>query len=266
MRVDTSILFQILIRTQKPELVCDVGSLDGDRACRFRSLLPQARVVAFEANPINARAMREDARHRNAAIELRDEAASDLDGHVRFFVEHVGANTACRGMSSTRRRSEEYRLPQEPIQTEVPAVRLETFVLGSHPIPATIALWIDAEGAAFEVLSGIERIRDRVQVVHVEVEEREVWYGQKVKGEVVGLMQRLGFRELARGLASPQYDVVFVPAETTAGSKARYRCALAVASVLSLVRRHRIGAWMLRTLARAILGLGPSSVLSRRSG
>jgi hypothetical protein len=93
---------------------------------------------------------------------------------------------------------------------EIEAVRLDKFVDSLSPVPESIALWIDVEGAAYEVLKGVSGIKNRIDLIHVEVETREYWQGQKLKGDVVTLARSLGYEILARGRTDEQHDLVLV--------------------------------------------------------
>jgi hypothetical protein len=47
----TKYLFLILLHDLRRSIVLDVGSLDGADSLRFRAMLPDAKIFAFEANP-----------------------------------------------------------------------------------------------------------------------------------------------------------------------------------------------------------------------
>ena len=92
----------------------------------------------------------------------------------------------------------------------VPATRLDTAVEELSPQPRSIGLWIDVEGSAFEVLEGAAMISDRVTCIHVEVESRALWQGQRLCPDVMALLARRGFRPVARSVGRFQFDVLFV--------------------------------------------------------
>jgi len=80
----------------------------------------------------------------------------------------------------------------------VKTTRLDTFLADRCPPDVRLALWIDAEGKAYEVLEGITGIAERLHLVHVEVETSAcIGSNQKLYPEVKVLLQRLGFMELA---------------------------------------------------------------------
>lgn len=248
LKLNTSILFQLLLKVLRPDIVCDVGSHDAAQARRFRRLLPAARILALEANPRNASLLSEDARLRDQSIELIPKAAWNHDGVLRFYVERLsiepGQHWRC-GISSTRPR---LRGSLGADVVEVPAVRLDTLLHGLEVAPQRIALWIDTEGASYEVLEGARAVASRVVLVHAEVESRELWAEQRLGRDVRQLMHDMGFIELARGIPELQHDCVFVRAERRAASH------LAIGSTrlcaLALTQAQRVAGGALHGLAQ----------------
>lgn len=125
------------------------------------------------------------------------------------MLQEIGLHN--RGVSSTRQRPDYHSSGQ----IEVQAVRIDTFVQEIGYYPKSIALWIDVEGAAYEVLDGIEKIVERVCLVHVEVETKAVWPGQKLEPDIVELMKRMNFSAIARGEDNIQHDLIFVKTDAT---------------------------------------------------
>ena len=69
----------------------------------------------------------------------------------------------------------------------------------------------------------MEGVRDRVTIIHVEVETREFWHGQKLKADVVELMASMDFVSFARGYDEFQHDVIFLAARTLTSSGVNFR-------------------------------------------
>ncbi|MCH7823172.1 MAG: FkbM family methyltransferase [Acidobacteria bacterium] len=223
MTLYTDILFQVLIKRLQPDLVCDVGSMNARDAKRFRHVLPKARIVAFEASPHNAQLIEESGDVDDYDIQLRRQAVSNVDGTLTFNVEHFSSEKGQhlrQSISSTRKR---IAGSLGRTEVEVESIRLDTFVQRLTPPPASIALWIDAEGNSYEILEGMEGIRHRVTIIHVEVETREFWHGQKLKADVVDLMASMDFVSFARGYDEFQHDVIFLAARTLTSSGVNFR-------------------------------------------
>jgi FkbM family methyltransferase len=168
-------LFSRLLRTLDIETVCDVGSMDGLDALRFRRMLPRAAILALEPNPQNFALMAADERLRRSNIRVLPAAASDRRGEAPFYVvdaDDTGAvGCARRGMSSLHRRQDGSALAAV---IHVPTVRLDQ-LLESESLAATpIALWIDTEGSALQTIQGGAGILPSTRMIHVEVETRPV--------------------------------------------------------------------------------------------
>jgi FkbM family methyltransferase len=207
--VNSEFLFRSLAKRLGAEVICDVGAFDCFHSRRFRAT--GARVIALEANPVNFDVLARDASLAAAGIELFNYAAWNRDEEITFnVIEATARDVAWRKMiSSIRERAPDNSYASRPVA--VRAVRLDSFLTDVLAAPAsTIALWIDVEGAAYEVLEGIDGIRDRVCLVHVEVETCAFWQGQRLWPEIEALMGRLGFTPIARRPGDEQFDVVFV--------------------------------------------------------
>lgn len=177
-------LFRFFVRRLQPELIFDVGSRDGRDALSFREAAPLARIIACEGNPSLAQAMRDDAQLAAARIEVEHCAAGAAEGTGQFFVFNEQ-----RGTGSL--------LPRVPgegavhAEIAVPVRRLDT--LPRVQLAETVALWIDVEGCAYEVLEGARGILSHVILIHVEVESREFWKDQKLASDVQALLAQYGF-------------------------------------------------------------------------
>lgn len=207
--VSSEFLFRSLAKHLGAELICDVGAFDCFHSKRFKAT--GARVIALEANPVNFGALAGDASLAAAGIELFNYAAWNRDEELTFNVVDATARDAeWRNMiGSIRERTANFRFASRPVR--VRGVRLDTLVTDVLAEPAsTIALWIDVEGAAYEALEGIDGIRDRVCLVHVEVETRAFWEGQRLWPDIDALMGRFGFSPIARRPGGEQFDVLFV--------------------------------------------------------
>jgi FkbM family methyltransferase len=212
MIASTRRLFIWLLRPMRIEVVCDVGSMDGADALRFRDKLPSARIYAFEANPENYKRMAVDPALHARSIQALPFAVSDVNGAAEFFL--VGADYSrpndSRGMSSLYRRTDQFA-PVAVAQVET--VRLDSFLANERAAQARVALWIDTEGAAYEVIAGMQGALRQVQLLHVEVEAAPlIGAQQKLYLEVKSLLHTMGFRELAtdRDCGRLQFNVVYV--------------------------------------------------------
>jgi FkbM family methyltransferase len=212
MLVNTRLLFLDLLRDLRIDSVCDVGSMDGSDALAFRERLPRARIIAWEPNPANLTRMQADPRLSAARVEIVGAAASDSDGYAPFFVvpaDHEIPNPR-RGMSSLYRRADPAHAVTE---ISVPTLRLDGVIEAHAETAERIALWIDTEGKAFEVLEGARGVASRVHLIHVEVESQAcINTQQRLYADARGLMEQLGFEELATDYPrdNPQFNAIYV--------------------------------------------------------
>ena len=222
--VNTRELFLALLGDLDIDLVCEVGSMNGEDALAFRARLPHARIIALEPNPSNLRHMRADPRLAAARIEIVGAAASDTDAHAPFFVVEADYATANprRGMSSLRRRDAAAYATHE---VDVPTVRLDS-LLAPAMAPfmargARVALWIDVEGHACEVLEGLRGVASQVVLLHVELESQPcVAAGQRLYPEARALLEAWEFDEIAvdHVHTHPQFNALFLREELDAAS------------------------------------------------
>jgi FkbM family methyltransferase len=244
--VSTRWLFGALLGALDIDTVCDVGSMDGADALRFRRHHPRANILAFEPNPENFSRMQADERLRAQHIRVLPYAASDRDSEAPFYVvnTHQGPGTARerRGQSSLLRRADESLLAGE---IQVQTVRLDRLLAEEQYADEALALWIDAEGMAFEVLRGAGGVLANTRLLHVEVETTPcIGAGQHLFAEVREELQRARFELLAtdQPLAHPQFNALFVRRDLVAARAPRIQVLLALAWLRRRVGRalHRL--------------------------
>jgi FkbM family methyltransferase len=229
MIVNTHRLFAKLLPRMRIGAICDVGSMNGADAVIFSAAAPRSRVYAFEPNPLNFRlleARRGFFQERN--ISLVPAAASNYDGVAEFFLVDADYSQADprRGMSSLYRRSGEWA---SAAAVRVRTTRLDSFLAAECPGDARLAVWIDTEGAAYEVIEGLAGVVERVHLLHVEVETSAcIGANQKLYREVQALLRRLGFSELATDHAPSQvqFNALFVRSAPSAWTKLQIRACL----------------------------------------
>jgi FkbM family methyltransferase len=236
MQLGTQILFFLLVLVVHPDLVCDIGSLDASMALFIRKILPSSQIIAFEANPRNFELMKENYSLKRNRIEIEKKAVWNRDESLIFYLESVSssADFLRRGISSTRKRKEGSLGIEE---VRVIATRLDSYVEKLENCPNKIALWIDVEGGSYEVIESIKKIRRLVKILHVEVETKEVWIGQKLKPEVEELLEKLGFFLVAHGSNSIQHDLVFVNKSTLFQKKFIINACVVLARLLTFFEK-----------------------------
>ncbi len=234
-RLDTKSLFMSLVKRLECDLVLDIGSRDGKQALLFRDLLPQAGVVAFEANPRNYRKMAANPLLAARRIALSPCAVSHQDGQATFHVaaaDYEAAETDRNNLGVSSLLANPSVRTAERIEVET--VRLETFLSRpEHQGCRAVALWIDVESAEYWVLEGLGPAADRVQLIHVETARTPMRPGQKTGDEVGRLLESFGLVEIGNNLEPEAAwgDVVYLR---------RARLEQMGAQVRSALRRARL--------------------------
>lgn len=244
LKVNTEILFKLLLKYLKPKTVCDIGTMDASHSLIFRKVLPRSKLYAFEANPYNAQAIRNNKIVSDAGIQLNELAISDKEGEITFNiqVDNVETDSWQKGASSILKRKEDESGNNVSVKTS----RLDKVL--DVKIDNEIFLWIDVEGAAFEVLKGASNIIENILLAHVEVETREIWKGQHVRKDVDELMDSYGFRGIARGKFDIQHDVVYIKNELLEDRKFLIKTTLILTKILTYTRKwggHILGDFVL---------------------
>ncbi|CCK79421.1 FkbM family methyltransferase [Desulfobacula toluolica] len=214
MELGTKFLFNLLLKYVKPEIVCDIGSMDGADAVRFKKILPASKVVLFEANPDNFASICNDANIKKYNITSFHELVWNENCQKDFFLEKAstveGVDEHLRGMSSVFLKKSSNDNFTNSIKQK--GVRLDSKIteLGDFN---SVALWIDVEGASYEILEGTAKIRQKIKLIHAEVETKEIWKGQKTKSDVLALTNRMGYILMGYGRNKQQHDIVLIDKE-----------------------------------------------------
>jgi len=249
MLIDTRHWFLKVLRPLGVDVVCDIGSLNGADALQFRRVAPAARVLAFEANPENVRLMQAAEPLMRGRIEVFPLAVLDRNGPVEFFVVDAPdpAVLARRGMSSIYARTTP---GQEGRPVRVQGTRLDDFLKEQQAADGTLALWIDAEGAAGEVLAGAKGILDRVLAIHVELETTPcIGRDQKLMPEVDAFLLSQGFVRVGtdRRLAESQINAAYLRTRIAPGLARR-------------IRAVTLRAWLRQRIWHTVIALVPRRV------
>jgi FkbM family methyltransferase len=165
--------------------------------------------VAFEANPDNFALMNADNEIQKNRIRVVNQLISCKEGSQSFFIQRPDKTkpSSNRGTSSALPRLELGMLNEE---VHINSVRINSFLNSDYPQATKVAMWVDVEGFAYEVLESMQGSTDHIHLIHVEVETRECWPGQKLEPDVLQLLKSMGYVLLAHGKNDIQRDLVLV--------------------------------------------------------
>lgn len=240
MVLNTQRLFLQLLPTMRIDTVCDIGSLDGSDALRFRAALPRATLFAFEPNPENLRRMRENPELKRHAVRIEAVALSDRNSTAELFVVNAADVKApgWQGMSSLLPRNEAARTANA---IQVPTARLDSFLPEQFHTGRRMALWIDVEGLAHEVIEGAAGVLPTTDLIHVEVEtQRCISATQRfLFPQVLALLRAAGFTLVATDQphSRPQFNALFIRGESSIKSAWQVKQLLALAGLRALLGR-----------------------------
>lgn len=242
--LDTKSLFIALLKQLRCDLVLDIGSRDGKQSLLFRDLLPEAKVVAFEANPRNYRKMAANPLLAEKRVTLSPCAVSNVDGEATF---HIADADYDREDSDENNLGTSSLLVHPGLKTAesvtVPTVRLETLLRQpEYGGCQSVALWIDVESAEYWVLEGLGTMAERVQLIQVETARTPMRLGQKTYDGVSRLLTEYGFVELGHNLEKDAAwgDVVYLRRAVFEQRRGAVRRALFVARAGKALRVNQM--------------------------
>jgi FkbM family methyltransferase len=204
--------FDGFIKATLPDILCDIGSCNGDEAVRFKRLSPRSRVYAFEANKQNVEQFintREDL----GGVTVENAAVSDMDGEIAFNILEAEESPSDwrRGSGSIYVRSVDDYCPSVPVTVQ--SLRLDTYFDDDLGANRTFVLWIDVEGAVDRVLNGAKRVLSQTLLIRAEVERFQYWQNQKLAEEVIATAEKAGFLLIGDSYTpelNEQFDILLV--------------------------------------------------------
>lgn len=169
--------------------IFDVGSRDGHQSVEFRKWFPNARIVAFEANPNQINLCINNTKNHN--IEIVPRAVSDSNGQITFFIasNNVGASSLLENSGHPRSNA----WPQT--KTIVESVRIDDWCKDNN-VDSIDLLWMDVQGAEKIVLNGCGDLLDNVKSICTEVEVEHLYRGSTLKRDLDDYLKEKGFSEL----------------------------------------------------------------------
>lgn len=195
--------FLHLIDLLKPDVVCDVGALDGALSLAVRERAPHCEILAFEANPqTHARYAGALAAHDIAYHNL---AISDRDGLITVHAPSGQPD----GKTSLLLRSDDAAYDDYEVASRTLDSFFQKRLRSENP---SFCLWIDVEGAAQHVLAGAPKVLAQTLAVVVECETFSFWReGSSAEG-VAETLLKTGFVPVVRDreYGDKQFNVLFV--------------------------------------------------------
>lgn len=175
------------------------------RASRRFVRLTGGTAVALEANPWTFEDMTFSA-HLDG-VDVRNMGIARTTGSASIFIARDAQTRTPVNASFLRKSSiSNYQ------SVEVPLTTLD-LVAGELGGSERLAVWIDVEGMASDVLlGGLKTLKDdKTVMVFVEVEYTPMWIGQATSSSVHSLLTQSGFTPVARDAEyERQYNIIYV--------------------------------------------------------
>jgi FkbM family methyltransferase len=202
--------FVSVVKESKADVVCDIGSRDGEMAIKAKRANPEAQVYAFEPNPENFFEFAEkvvDAGVHFIPLAIGSQNSIEMLKVPSYASKYNNASITRRGIASLKSRVNH----KDYIEYVAPQVKLSSFFQIKGHEKKTFAMWIDVEGGSFEVVQGIgPDIIKNTHAIKVEVETMEVWAGQKNYKDVVEFLGELCFYPAYWFFHELQFDIIFL--------------------------------------------------------
>lgn len=213
-----------LMRLHQPDaplIIFDIGACEGEDTVRYARRFPRARLFAFEPLPANQALVRANlARYGIDRAELVPLALSDRAGETVFHVssgrppdEFAGRDWNYGNKSSSLLApavaGPMYGWVEFKERITVRTATLDDFC-AERGIPAIDFIHMDVQGAEWLVLQGAHRMLPRTGALWLEVSDRALYAGQRLRPELERLMCRQGFalaRETRREIEGDQFYV-----------------------------------------------------------
>jgi hypothetical protein len=192
-----------------PKLMFDIGANLGRVARDVVSVYDDIEVYAFEPYPEIFKMLHEN----NPSFSCHQLAISDFNGFANFYLRPIldedrGKNQVTCD-SYLLYRPEYGFFNDEVVQVEVSTA--SNFIANNNFNETFIDIVkIDVEGAGLQVIDGFSKDIERVKLIHIELENFEIWHGQAVAPEVINKLNSLGFHLVDEDKNDVQTNAVFV--------------------------------------------------------
>jgi FkbM family methyltransferase len=178
------------------ELFIEIGAMWAEasrKVAKFSDI--DCQILAIEANPETFNEANKRFDFRKMGIEYLNYAISNRVGQIEIKVP-VKNNQPGPSMSSIL---DGFGNDLNQRILDVSSLTLDGLLEGSNMEGFNqIALWIDCEGAAYEVLCSAEKTLDRTGCIYVELQDGNIWKNAQSSSVVVAHLLDRGFIPLAR--------------------------------------------------------------------
>lgn len=171
-----------------PKVILDVGSRDLDQSIEFNSVYPNAKIHAFEPNPVQF-SICEEKKKNYPNINVHRYAVSDTEGKLDFYLTlgNVGASSLLKPIDVP------FATTQEVIKFPVDVIRLDKW-LAENNISKVDVLWMDTQGIELLALEGLGEYLKTIKFIHCEAATTAYYEGHLLKNDVEQYLIDNGFK------------------------------------------------------------------------
>jgi len=163
--------------------------------------------IAIEANPLTFK--ERTSKSAISGVLPICLALGDSKGTAKLMVP-IDGDQVFDGASSLSERNDDSLYQEFVIDQSTLDLVIDEKGLGKS---SQIALWLDVEGRALEVLTGAQKLFDlrKVSLIYVEVETFQFWHNQHLASDVDEFLERNSFTPVIRDLQSKdQFNLIYV--------------------------------------------------------
>jgi len=168
-----------------PKTILDIGSRDLGQSLEFKSVYPNSKIIAIEANPEQFKIC--ETNSINTDIEVYNFAASNENNTTSFFLTHgnIGASSVLKPLDVPFSVSKDYQ-----------EIKVESKNIGEWCNQMKIkpdVVWMDVQGFEYFVLIGLGEILKSVSFLHLESSERPYYEGHILKDDIFKILDENNF-------------------------------------------------------------------------
>jgi len=177
----------IFDKISNPKIILEIGSRDAIQSIEFSKLFPKAKIYAFECYPPCIRTCIKNTKSFKN-IEIIQKAIFNKNDEISFYPlsKNIGSGSVLKVNDDSPIH---YLSPIKKITVE--ATRIDTWAK-EKGIKKIDLVWIDLQGAEYEAFEGMGEYLQNIQAIYTEVENKELYTGQKLMKDVSRLLNENG--------------------------------------------------------------------------
>jgi FkbM family methyltransferase len=169
--------------------IIDVGGFIGSFSYAIHTLLPKAKIYAFEPNPETYPKLIQNLKNIQE-FQAFNTALGDTNGYVDFFANEFSASSSLLPTEDLLIKNYPYTVNTN--KTQVKISKLDDFSTSMILVSPTL-LKIDVQGFEEKVLAGGLETLKKVDVIILEISYQSLYKGQSTFDKVYKLLTGLGF-------------------------------------------------------------------------